>query len=349
MTKHALRPDLTFKANAGLARHGWLRLTPAYSAHLVREIVGVDPRGPVLDPFVGTGTTVLVAAEHGLAAHGVDINPFLVWLCETKAICYSHSDIQCARERLRAALASTRFGKADSDAWHPPMNNITKWWGPDIPEWLGAVYRHLGLAEDITSPAQRLLAVVFCRIMISSSNASFGHQSMSLKARHTTLFSPADLAHQEAERVLNEAALPLSRTERLFFLGDSRDLRSVLRTREYPRVVTSPPYANRVSYLRELRPYMLWLRFLRDPREAGELDWRAIGGTWGCATSNMAKWEPDVGDIARVFDVGAFQAIRRRSDVLARYLVKYFVDIEQHIRSLWRVLVPGARVDYIVG
>ena len=55
-------------------------------------------------------------------------------------------------------------------------------------------------------------------------------------------------------------------------------------------VVTSPPYANRMSYIRELRPYMYWLGFLHDAREAGELDWQAIGGTWGVATSRLNDW-----------------------------------------------------------
>ena len=46
-------------------------------------------------------------------------------------------------------------------------------------------------------------------------------------------------------------------------------------------VVTSPPYANRMSYVRELRPYLYWLRFLRTPDGAGDLDWSAVGGPGG--------------------------------------------------------------------
>ena len=37
---------------------------------------------------------------------------------------------------------------------------------------------------------------------------------------------------------------------------------------------------------------MYWLGFLAEPKEAGELDWQAIGGTWGVATSRLAKWSP---------------------------------------------------------
>ncbi|WP_322490103.1 hypothetical protein [Chloroflexus sp.] len=37
-------------------------------------------------------------------------------------------------------------------------------------------------------------------------------------------------------------------------------------------VITSPPYPNRMSYIRELRPYMYWLGYLNNGRDAGELD-----------------------------------------------------------------------------
>jgi hypothetical protein len=36
------RADYTFKYNTSLGRHGWLRLTPAYSVKLVREIIKED-------------------------------------------------------------------------------------------------------------------------------------------------------------------------------------------------------------------------------------------------------------------------------------------------------------------
>ena len=68
----------------GIGRHGWLRLTPAYSVHLVRlELSNYDPDCVVLDPFSGTGTTGICAAECGLNAILTDLNPFLVWLRTT--------------------------------------------------------------------------------------------------------------------------------------------------------------------------------------------------------------------------------------------------------------------------
>jgi len=350
MNQTRMQPELTFKANMGLGRHGWLRLTPAYSARLVSQLIRDDPRGPLLDPFAGTGTTVLSAAEYGVEAHGVDINPFLIWLCETKALNYGPTAIAEAARRFRYAATQAAQDIGSSPPWLPQMNNVEKWWSPDAFAWLGWIHAGLGLAEDIQTETQRLLAVAFCQLMIACAHVSFGHQSMSLRQRPAALFDPMDSLNGQVERVLSDARIPLPDSDRQFFIGDSTSLSSALPGTKYQRVVTSPPYANRVSYLRELRPYMIWLGFLSHPREAGELDWRAIGGTWGCATSNVAKWEPaSRDDVDRVFDRRAFEEIRQKSDVLARYVLKYFVDAERHIVSVADMLSGGARVDYIVG
>lgn len=77
------RSDLTFKYNLKQGRHGWLRLTPAYSIKIVENLLERAGKPQlVLDPFSGTGTTGLVCAERGIACNLVEINPFLAWLVE---------------------------------------------------------------------------------------------------------------------------------------------------------------------------------------------------------------------------------------------------------------------------
>jgi len=79
------RSDYTYKFNSKTGRHGWLRLTPAYSLKIVEElIVGHEQAKRIFDPFCGTGTTVLSATYHGHEGVTTDINPFLVWLAQAK-------------------------------------------------------------------------------------------------------------------------------------------------------------------------------------------------------------------------------------------------------------------------
>jgi hypothetical protein len=115
-------------------------------------------------------------------------------------------------------------------------------------------------------------------------------------------------------------------------------------------VITSPPYANRMSYIRELRPYMYWLRYLEEKAAAGVLDWKAIGGTWGSATSNLSAWRPEASERPLPAALEPLLgAIAETSPLLSTYVHKYFHDMALHLGSLARVMRRGGSAHYVVG
>lgn len=361
MTQLGLRDNLTHRGNLQDTRYGWLRLTPAYSVHLVSEILEKYPdASSVLDPFCGTGTTALVCAERGIACDTVDINPFLVWLAHTKTRKFdadNTAELHNAADKVAVAI-----GSDTTATWTPPLHQIEKWWDEATLRMLSrmadAIRKYAG---DDCTPVSDLLRIAFCRCLIVHSNVSFGHQSMSFKKNgHANgngtlpgILGPADALQATWEKTVssisNAALSPIALGPEVL-QGDARNLATVLGSRKYSLVVTSPPYPNRMSYIRELRPYMYWLGYLRDGRDAGELDWQAIGGTWGCATSNLTRWKPNpsVPVPHEGFDE-ILRSIRSRSPVLSTYVQKYFEDMVQHIQQLYGVVSPGGSVHYIVG
>ena len=347
------RDELTYRANLRAARYGWLRLTPAYSVHLVRSLLAEHARygGRILDPFCGTGTTALVCAERGLACDTTDINPFLVWLARAKTRRYSKDDLAAFRSLARAVDGAMRGARAPS--WVPRIHNVERWWSASVLSALGRGREAIRRAGGGASPRARdLLDVAFCRAMIESANVSFGHQSMSFADGAGAGAGADDVRGRWAravEAIAGAAESPIGRLPSVR-LVDARQLHTELKKR-FDCVITSPPYPNRMSYVRELRPYMYWLGYIEDAREAGELDWKAIGGTWGCATSNVGKWSPPPAsaNVPHASFAEIVASIRARSDVLARYVAKYFHDTVLHAASVFDVTSPGASIHYIVG
>jgi len=240
------------------------------------------------------------------------------------------------------------------DAWIPEIHEIEKWWDTETLHLLGRAMA--GIQTSNCQPAvANLLKIVFCRVMIEAANVSFGHQSMSFKApAQPCLFhdKKSDFLtswRQASKDVLKAAGSPVKEEAHITLL-DARRLDEKLGPNTYDCIITSPPYPNRMSYIRELRPYMYWFGFLTNGRQAGELDWEAIGGTWGCATSNLQKWSPNASG-AIPFDEfeNILRGIRSRSDVLATYVHKYFHDMRQHVRAIYKVVKNGGQVNYIVG
>ena len=349
------RADYTHKYNLKTGRHGWLRLTPAYSVRVVEELMDqTTGRLRVLDPFCGTATTALSAAYHGHSAGTTDINPFLVWLGRAKTDHYSQEVISRAREACMQALWSVSRDNQEPPA-PPPIHNIERWWSPAVLDFLCRLQGASNRCTESSSQEATLLRIAFCRTLIACSNAAFNHQSMSFKeAARTQLDVPVDCAAQfraDVEFVLQGASENPSGTAEVF-RHDARSL-SALKAAPFDVVVTSPPYANRMSYIRELRPYMYWLQFLVNGRDAGELDWLAIGGTWGIATSRLVDWKAGADSytsrdlertLAKVADPG-----NANGELLATYIRKYCVDMAVHFRELRAILLPGARLHYIVG
>ena len=190
------RSDLTFKHNKSLGRHGWLRLTPAYSVKLVREIIaGAPAETAVLDPFSGTATTTLTAAEHGNSALSFDINPFLIWLGNVKCRSYTTDHAQEVSKRVADAIARTP-ALLRRDNWRPPLFNIERWWSSTTLEVLASL--RAALVEEFGEPAQDsvdgLAWVAFCRLVIETSAAAFNHVSMSFAS---------EAVHYEIEHVTN--------------------------------------------------------------------------------------------------------------------------------------------------
>lgn len=357
------RAHLTFRGNVALGRHGWLRLTPAYSLALVRELLkDSGPGDLILDPFSGTGTTPLACASLGIRCHAVDINPFLVWLGNLKLTRFDDGAARAVKSAAIHVAESARERGAHS--WKPDLHQIEKWW--DAP----TLHALAALCDAIRNPSRErsegvsdLLRVAFCRVMIQSANVSFGHQSMSFKKNDNdarlvnetpkqTANCIADAFVVAANEIADSLSIEPPAADCRVFLGDSRDLTAVLSARErgYTGVITSPPYPNRMSYIRELRPYMYRLGYLADGRAAGELDWKAIGGTWGCATSLLNTWTPNGhGQIPFPQFDRIVDDIGRGNALLGQYVHKYFEDIKSHMASLRQVLAPGANCRYIVG
>lgn len=344
------RADYTFKHNMKLGRHSWLRLTPAYSAKAVQHILDAYPDVHyVLDPFAGSGTTGLVCAERGIRCDLVDINPFLVWFGEVKVTNYQPHDLQDAETVAQEMLVLASAAQVETSYWTPSISNIERWWSPITLESLALLYNQIQHRFPERTPAKDILLVAFCQLLIQWSRAAFNHQSMSFHSdeKQGSLHEVANDFLDIVQGILSSAQHDLA--GRVSFIQADACCLPLPPDNLYDTVITSPPYPNRMSYIRELRPYMYWLGYLETARQAGEMDWQSIGGTWGIATSRLNEWKPNGTQIVYQGFDDMIDNITLHSPVLARYVHKYFLDIWSHLKSVREVVQPGGRVFYVVG
>src|SRR5262249_59338576 len=97
-----------------------------YIPQLVEEVFGrhVPTGGRVLDPFAGSGTTLVQALESGLDSVGIDIAEFNCLLMRVKTA--AHNPFVLERD-LRDALA--RFERGEGRAASPSAY-VEEWFAP---------------------------------------------------------------------------------------------------------------------------------------------------------------------------------------------------------------------------
>ena len=350
MEKAKQNAQYTFKYNKSLGRHGWLRLTPAYSVKIVQQIIENLDYKPqnVLEPFSGTGTTELVCANLGIPSVAYDINPFLAWFAETKTKQYAAEIIQEFTDITENIIEKIgTFNPCE----YPPIYRIERWWGAKQLDFLA---RLKSAILDIDNASVRdLHKIAFCRTLISLSNAAFNHVSTSFKDSTENSYFDDSIGIEMYDSVCHtiaETAKIQPIVEPIIINANSMNLDSCGAC--FDTVITSPPYPNRISYIRELRPYMYWLDYLSSSDDASALDWETIGGTWGSATSKLSSWEYKSGLLPEyLLDIAdnISKADNKSAELMAQYVLKYFDDIAKHLRSVYECMCDGGTVHYIVG
>lgn len=341
----------TFKYNKKLGRHGWLRLTPAYSVKMVEHILNDLDYTPqcLFEPFSGTGTTELVCANKGISSFAYDVNPFLVWLASTKTAFYTNVQILEFVEEYTHILSIV--DGADEYAY-PNIFHIERWWHKRQLSFLAKLKTCIWSVND--KVVADLLKVAFCREIIALSNAAFNHVSTSFgdsEDDSTFTFEDGKMSFASICEAIAESLKdqPVARTD--VSLHNSMSVFANT-FQPFDTLITSPPYPNRISYIRELRPYMYWLGYLNTPDDASNLDWNTIGGTWGSATSKLSTWKKQTNLLPDyLFNIAdnISKAENRSAGLMANYVLKYFDDMAIHIQSVYNAIQPGGTVHYIVG
>jgi hypothetical protein len=335
-----------FKPNRDAPIHRWVHLTEGFSAKLVAQALdGVDRDAFVYDPFGGTGTTPLVAAELGFASAWSEVNPYLREAASVKV------DAACAtldrRHEIVAALQralSSGPHLLDEDE-HPltRANAARDFFDLDVArELLGWTRRF----ESIDGLARRigLLAVATCAISVSNMK-----RAVDLRRR-----TPAELARfkpQAHAAVRARAQLMIDDLLRTPVADGSAtcigsDARSVPPDVDsIDLVVTSPPYLNGTNYCRNTKLELLLLGLIDNEDELKLI--RSESVTAGI--NNVSK------RIRAPQTIEAVEAVARRLDEctydprIPTMVRAYFSDMQIVFRATREAASDDARMVLDIG
>lgn len=355
--------EVTFVGGKDMPGHRWYKLRPSFSPLLVESIYESNGKNAklIVDPYSGAGTTVLTSKAMGVESYGIELNPFLAaltqratdWSCSPDELDLAH---QSLKKRLRAVRRKTESLDLEATekklgVLRPVIHNVLRWWRPDVLASLlklKFVLREL----DPESLEHRVAWIVLSTVCIDVANIKRMHPTLSFFDRSGELIETDRLIDEKLEVVvqdLKQVYSPRS-TPAVVVQGDSSDPSSYRRFRSPVALITSPPYANRYSYVWETRPHLFMMDLIQHARESGDLDMRAPGGTWGMATSTLEKGliPPNFDSIDQILGT-SLRALDEKSMLMANYVRRYFNMMGDQLMTVGKALPSGSTVSYVVG
>ena len=356
--------------------HDWYRFVLSFPPHLVRDYLqrlGVSAGQCALDPFCGTGTTLVECKKLGISSVGIEANPMAwfasrvktEWSCDPAGLT-AHADFIADRalEQLRAeGIEEDPFfanPKRTRTALHrlAPEQESLLLTGSISPLPL---HKTLVLLETLQKHREVQFhdyeRLALAKALVQTiGNLHFGPEVGVGPAKPDAPVVSSWLrgVHGIADDLRDLARL--NRTPATVHCADSRQISTLLEPESIDAVITSPPYPNEKDYTRTTRLESVLLGLIRSKGELRNLKKGLVRSNTRSVyvADDDDQWIRDHPEIKRIAE-----AIEKRRVELGktsgferlypRVTKLYFGGMARHLAGLRQVLRPGAQLAYVVG
>jgi len=325
----------TFVPNKSEPIHRWYKYAEGYSSNFIERELDILP-GEVqtlFEPFGGSGTTLLVAAERGIESYFTEINPFMVFVSETKinTVLEANRDKEQVLINLQSIYNSIDDTNSLLEFHLDDSNGLEKYFDAEVLKKLYFIKNNIIKLSNNSEPTRRLGFLALASIAITVSNmvkrgdlryAKDGEK----KASDFEVFTHFKNKLSEVmEDVLNYSDSLSSNTH---FLDP--DARQAYIGKKVDCVITSPPYLNGTNYIRNTKLELMLLDFINDDVDIPSLHSKGIMA--GINSVSRRRHIPEITEHVKPYlEKLEPVAYDRRIPIM---VAGYFYDMERVIKRL---------------
>lgn len=304
-----------------------------------------SPGDIVLDPFCGSGTTLVEALLNRRNGLAIDIDPFARLLTSVKTTRYSAADIERI-DQIVNKIKNNLTITASADVY-PDIPNISKWFNEQAIDRLAVLKTLIDEYAVDRIAIKNYLYIVLAAIVRRCSNAENESPKPYISTRFPKVPEDPFIVFFETESLYRSAIIEFTKDTEGFEVSNtilsSNDARNIVLDSMVELAVTSPPYINAYDYVRILKFENMWLG-LADNKELVSLRKEYIGTEISSSFYTKYQYATQSETLCSIMP-----AIENVDRLRASMVGTYFEDMALNLIQVRDVLVPGGRYVIVVG
>lgn len=330
--------DKTIK-DTGYITHSYYTYPAKFIPQLAQRLIEENSKegDVIIDPFMGSGTTIVEALVHNRIAIGTDINEIAHLAAKVKTTPLDNWELTEFFYKIENELKRNII--AENISLYVPNNErINFWFLPEQKEKLANILSKIMVVEN--SSIRDFFLLAFAQILKSSS-IWLQKSVKPTRDKNKKLYNPYDLFLQQSRKMIKKH-LEFEKT--LKAIGNNNINQVVLKcadSRELPcadkvaqLIVTSPPYVTSYEYADLHQLPSLWFGYLENLPEFRK---KFIGSSY--------KERENID----LHSTTAISIVEKLKNKKAKEVENYFMDMYESFVEMKRVLKKGGRACIVIG
>ena len=333
---------VNFDTNQNYPRHSWFDIKEGYSTDLIKNVL-LDLKikkqdGYIMDPFSGSGTSVLASSILGYKSIGIEVNPFLYFLSKIKCVNYSN------KFNLLLSNFKKLNIKKQSLSGVPKLSISKKLFKNQLNEMM-RIKNWINQIKD-----KNCKELFFCAYLCSLDKASFakkdGNGLKYPKNKVPQKFK--DVFVNNLEKFIEDTKKIKIERKPLIFKGNNLQILSQKSfKKKYKNKISlcvfSPPYANCFDYTEVYKTELWFGDFIKEYKDLRNLRNKTL-------SSHLNKTFPDVKILKEIIPyIDKIKIKKLWSKKIIDMLINYFYEMDVLLSKLNTLIRKNGKCVIVVG
>jgi DNA modification methylase len=315
----------------------------------------------ILEPFCGSGTTLVESALSGNYSIGIDIDPFSALISKVKT-----TKIDITKLNLIVDWLKKNIENPPKELFIPDCQTLEHWFTKETINKLSIIRTLVNQIVDsfedekTIKDIQDFLLICFSSIIRRVSNAD--NESQKTYVSHTKIKQPEEVfalffsqLDYFVERITEFSSNPNLKPAEIIVSSSANSLTNLIQNRKVDLAITSPPYIKAIDYIYNQMAELFWIgdlfqmqtQSLQNEKKAHYIGNKQI------PTSEFINYSPFTSKLnIEILDnklQEVFKTDEKNGHRHSYVTHKYFVEMEKHFAEISKCLKQNAHYVMVVG